>query len=273
MTTNIHLSDFRFKYIAILVCLVLFSGCATYSKISCIESPGQRLIYQDGRETIISAKMNDVAIALESATIRNGARANFIVAVRNGLNKDIIFSTEDITAKIMTGNSVPGENMKVYSYDDLVREEKKREKWAAIAAALQGMSDSINAANAGYSNTYGTYSGSVYSNYGSSANVYGTYSSTTYNYAAAQAAQNAANARSEARFDQIAAEGRANLEALSSRILKKQTIFPGNWYGGIVEIQMPKVGGSPNSFVVNVNVGNELHSFIFTQKETRDKAE
>lgn len=246
----------------------MLSGCATYGRISCIESPDQRMVYRDGRETTISSKTHTVAIALETPTIQSGVRANFIIAVRNGCGKDIILSTENITARLQDGNFVSDASMKVYSYEELVREEKKRQAWAAVAVALQGMSESMNAANAGYSNTYGTYSGSTYSNYGASAYGHGTYSSTTYDYCATQAAQNAANDRSEARFSQLAAEGRANLQALSSRIMKKQTIFPGEWHGGIVKIHMPQIGDTPNSFVVEVDVASELHSFIFTQEKT-----
>lgn len=256
------------KLIATLLFLVLLSGCATYSKISCVESPDQRMVYRDGRETTISVKQNTVAISLESSTIQSGARANFIIGVKNGGDEDIIFSTENVTAKLNDGSHSNEDFMKVYSYEELVKEEKTRQAWAAVGAALQGMSESMNAANAGYSNTYGTYSGSAYSNYGASAYGYGSYSSTTYDYGAAQAAQNAANARSEARFSRLAEEGRANLQSLSSKILKKQTIFPNDWHGGIVKIQMPQVSETPNSFMVDVTVDNELHSFVFTQEKT-----
>lgn len=258
------------KQIALFLCVASLASCATYSKINCIESADQRMIYRDGRESTISAKTHIVVIALESSTIQNGTRANFIIAVRNGIDREINFSTENITAKLKSGIPGPDASMKVYSYEELVREEKKRQAWAAFGAALQGMSESMNAANAGYSNTYGTYSGSAYSNYGTSAYGYGSYSSTTYDYGAAQAARNAANARSEARLNQIAAEGRANLQSLSSIILKKQTIFPNDWHGGIVKIQMPQVGDSPNSFIVDVNVNDELHSFVFTQEKAQN---
>jgi len=161
--------------------------------------------------------------------------------------------------------------LKVFSYDELVAEEKKRQAWAAVAAALQGAADSMNAANAGYSNTYGTYSGSAYSSYGTSAYGYGTYSGTTYNYAAAQAAQNAAQANSEARFARLQAEGEANLSSLSARILKKETIFPKAWHGGIVKVELPDVSDQPQEIEFAVNVGGEIHEFRFTQVKVESK--
>jgi hypothetical protein len=161
--------------------------------------------------------------------------------------------------------------LKVFSYDELVAEEKKRQTWAAVAAALQGVSDSMNAANAGYSHTYGTYSGSAYSNTGKSAYGYGSYSSTTYNYAAAQAARNAAEAKSEARFARLDAEGRENLRNLSSTILKKETIFPSAWHGGIVKVTLPKVAEQPQEIDLVVDVAGEKHKFRFMEEKVVSK--
>lgn len=255
------------NYLFVFIFIMALSGCATYGIITPIESAEQRMDYRDGRETTTSSKTHTVAIALESATLQSGHRANFIIAVKNGSNEEIILSTDNITANLKGENSMSDMSLMVFTYEDLVREEKKRQAWAAVAAGLEGIGESMTAANAGYSNTTGTYSESAYSSTGDSAYGYGSYSSTTYDYAAAQEAQNAANFRSEARFDQLASEGRDNLQALSSRILKKHTVYPGDWHGGIVKIQMPRVSDIPNLFVVDINVDNEMHSFHFTQEK------
>ena len=49
--------------------------------------------------------------------------------------------------------------LKVFSYDDLVREEQRRQAVRAFAAALGGLGRSMEAANAGYTNTSGTFMG------------------------------------------------------------------------------------------------------------------
>lgn len=253
----------------LLMLFVTIQGCATYGKISGIPSEDQKSVFKDGRKTLISIKQNTVAIAPDTDTITSGQRGEFVLAVNNGTNNDILFSTDNVAAHVTTNGQLIA--LKVFSYEELVAEEKERQAWAAVAAALQGTADSMNAANAGYSNTYGTYSGSAYSNYGTSAYGYGSYSSTTYNYAAAQAAQNAAQASSEARFARLEAEGEANLRNLGARILKKETIFPGAWHGGIIKVQLPEVSEQPQEFMLVIDVAEESHTFKFMQEKIQNK--
>ena len=255
--------------IAMPAIIVVSQGCATYGRISGTPLDDQKSVYKDGRKTLVSVKQSTVAIAPETDTVTSGQRGNFIIAVNNGTNREIVFSTDNVTAYSNTnGQSLA---LKVFSYDELVAEEKKRQAWATAAAVLQGLTDSMNAANAGYSHTYGTYSGSAYSSYGTSTYGYGTYSSTTYNPAAAQAAQNAARANSEARFARLRNEGKANLSSLSSRILKKETIFPGAWHSGIVKVELPNVSDQPQVIKFMVNLGGEIHEFRFTQEKVKSK--
>lgn len=258
------------RMISTSLVVLLLTGCATYGQISSIMAEDQKMIYRDGRETVLSQKKHTVAIALQSETIRSGHRANFIIGVRNGGEDDIVFSTGNI-AITMSGSKdrAKTNSLKVYSYEDLVKEEKKRQAWAALATAIGAVGDSLSAASAGYSHTYGSYSGSAYSSYGTSAYGHGTYSATTYNPGAAQAAQNAAQTKSAAQFAQIQEEGRATLQALASTILKKQTIFPGEWHGGVVKVRMPRVRKAPTEFVVKINVDGEEHLFQFKQTKAK----
>lgn len=257
------------KSISILLIIVGMQGCATYGRLSGIPSEGQKAVFKDGRKTLISIKQNTVALAPDPETVTSGQRGDFVIAVNNGTSDDILFSTEDVSASAKIDGQVTA--LKVYSHEELVAEEKKSQAWTAVAAALQGAADSMNAANAAYSNTYGTYSGSAYSSYGTNAHGYGSYSSTTYNYAASQAAQNAAQANSEARFARLEAEGRENLRNLSLIILKKETIFPGAWHGGIIKVQLPEVTDQPQEISLVVNVGGENHEFKLTQEKVEKR--
>jgi len=253
---------------ALLALIVATQGCATYGKISGTPSADQKSVFKDGRKTLLSVKQNTVAVAPETETVTSGQRGDFVIAVNNATNQEILFSTDNVTAYAKINNQLAA--LKVFSYEELVAEEKKNQAWAAVAVALQGAADSMNAANAGYSNTHGTYSSSAYSSYGTSAYGYGSYSGTTYNYAAAQAAQDAAQANSQTRFAQLEAEGQENLRNLASRILKKETIFPGAWHGGIVKVQLPSVSEEPQEFGLVVDVGGEKHEFKFMQEKVEN---
>lgn len=224
-------------------------------------SGGERSIYQDGQNTLTSTQLNTVSVTPRSNRIKSGDQGAFVIAVHNGLADDFVFSTENVTARDLVNGKAGA--LHVYNYGELVAQEKRRQAWAAFAVALAGAADSINAANAGYSHTYGTYSGSAYASNGVSAHGYGSYSSTTYNYAAAQAAQNDANANTSARFAQLAEQGQENLRALSSTVLKKQTVFPDTWYGGVVMVALPSVTSTLQQIRLDIEVGGEHHEFIY----------
>jgi len=254
------------KTINILIAVtasILFTGCATtqYS-VTPVTNTNSKTIYQGGQETLLSEKTNVVALGPNSATLQSGKRQSFTVAIQNRTGGDIVFSDEDIKASYRGTTGAPELSLKVYSYDELVAEEKKRQAWMAVAAGLQAAGNSMSAASAGYSNTYGTYSGNTYSSYGNNYSTYGSYSATTYNYGAAQAAQNAATAQNNANLSRLAAEGKANLESLSSTILKKQTVFPNQWFGGVIQIDMPRFEES-GELKFEVKTGGETHEIEF----------
>lgn len=246
---------------AVALVLAALQGCATYGSLTAVPIRGERSIYQNGQNTIISTQLNTVAVTPRSSRIKSGDEAAFVIAVNNGLTDDFVFSPENVSAYGFVNGKANA--LHVYNYDELVAQEKRRQAWAAFAVALSGAANSINAANAGYSHTYGTYSGSAYASNGVSAQGYGSYSSTTYNYAAAQAAQEAANANTSAQFAALAEQGQENLRALSSTILKKQTVFPGTWYGGVVMVGLPSVTSEPQQIRLDVEVGGEHHEFTY----------
>lgn len=217
---------------ALLALIVVTQGCATYGRISGTPLADQKAVFKDGRQTLISVKQNTVAIAPEAEIVRSGQRGNFVIAVKNGTNHDIVFSTDDVTAHSKTNVQVTV--LKVYSYDELATEEKERQRREAVATALQQIGDSLNAPRDRH-------------------------------------VRKAARADFEERFARLRAEGEANLSNLSARILKKETIFPGAWHGGIVKIDLPNVSEVPQQIELAVNVGGEIHEFRFIQEKVENK--
>lgn len=71
---------------------------------------------------------------LTSEKILSGARGDFIVAVLNGGTREILFSTSDIIVSMPSTTDTPETSqLKVYSYEELVAEERTRQAWAAIS--------------------------------------------------------------------------------------------------------------------------------------------
>ncbi len=231
-------------------------GCATYGLITATPIENQKAIFKDGKKSLISLKKNIVIVTPLEDKFSSEQRGDFLIEVKNGLRRDFVFSTDNISAKSTDSESSGEIPLKIFSYEDLVKEEKDRETWETVSAAVQGVSDSIQAQNAGYSKTYGTYT------YGTSG--YGSYSSSTYNYAEAQAARNQAEADSDARFARIVDEDQTNMHDLSSTVLKKETIFPKSWYGGIVKIKLPTITETPGKLTITIEAGDEHHVFNFT---------
>jgi len=254
--------DKKSLFLVLLFPLILSNfGCATMGLITPVPSENQKAIFKDGNKSIISMKENTVIVAPLSEKFSSDQREEFLVMVENGSSQEFNFSTDNIFAKSTEPVTSQDIYLKVFSYDDLVKEEKDREVWASIGAAIQGASDSIKAQNAGYSNTYGNYSGN---------NGYGSYTSSTYNYTEAQAAQRQAQEDSDVRFSRIEAEEQANLRDLSKTILKKETIFPNAWYGGIVVVQMPSVTETTGKFTMTIMINKESHVFNFTYSRIND---
>ncbi len=235
--------------------LLTITGCAVYGKVTTDTLEGQKKIFRDGRETIISQLKHTVTVSPPLDKINSGKRADFLIAVRNEGAKNILFSIHDIEVidpRPKLGTKV--NNLKVYSYEELVEDEKSRQYNAKVGAALEGISDSIRASRTGDSYSYGTYS-SLYDS--------GTFSVTTSDSGSAKAAQAAAEAKSEARIARMKTEGGAKLDKLDRTILKKQTVFPGEWHGGIVKVLLPPIQDLPTEIFFEINVDEEKHAFRF----------
>jgi len=120
----------------------------------------------------------------------------------------------------ISATSSEGSAIHVFGYDELVVEAQRKQRWATVAVALSGAAGAINAANAGYTHTYGTYSGYSNGTYGGALNgsytgtTMGTYSATTYDQGRAYAAQQINNAQTAANLAAVQARGEQTLDEL-----------------------------------------------------------
>ena len=188
-------------------------------------------------------------------------RGSIQVLVMNQGMAPFTFGPENITAVMSDGTPVA-----IITYEQLVREEKKRQTWAAIAAGLSAFSNSMAASNSGYYSGTTTYRGSTYGTFGTTPYNSSTFGSATmsgYDYGRAQAAQSIANAQNQANFARMAENNASRMNALKA-YMRTTTVDPQQMFGGSVTIELPKSvhkmkGDVPMTFVVSI--AGEEHKF------------
>ncbi len=242
----------RILLLPIYIVALCLSACGTTVQLAPQADATEHVFYADGHPVMISSKVNSVSVGLNSEVFRYNDRVTFFVGVRNMTATPIDFSPSNVTFR------VGAEQSKVYSYDELVAEENRREGWQAFALGLAAAGRAMSAASAGYSTTYGT--ASVYSPSGS---AYGTYSGTTYDPAKAAIAQQAANAETREEFSQAANEQAAARVFLQQTILKRNTVLPGQTVSGGVVADLPSPDDHPEDALVTVHLNGESYFFRF----------
>ena len=115
------------------------------------------------------------------------------VLVMNQGDKPFNFGPENVTAKLADGTPVA-----IITYEKLVREEKRRQAWRAVAAGLAAAGNSMSAASSGYYSGTAHYSGNSFGTFGGTpynSSTFGTATYSGYNAGQAQLAQSGANAQ------------------------------------------------------------------------------
>lgn len=244
------------KLIFIPIVGILLQGCGTSYQFDPQIQKGQKEVYIEGVETVISKKKANVAVRSAGKTYSYENRPKLIISVSNKTNNPFNFSTNNI--KVF----VDGKAHKVYTYDELVDEAKTQEVWSSVAAGLAGTARSYNASSSGYSYNYNPYGTT---NYSRSTYGYNTYPSSTYtyNYAAAQQARNVANSQTDSEMRHIRNQTEQSLEELKATMLKKTTIQPKSTYGGYVTFEDIQVKEKPHKVKVIVSAAGQEHMFVF----------
>lgn len=246
------------RSILVLVALCLLAACVPAYKIDVSASADQGLRFIDGRKIVVS-EMPESTVVLVPPLGPVEKRGEFGVIAFNYGSSELNFGTENISASAGDGTPVH-----VFSYIELLEEEKSRQKWAAVAAGLAAVGNSMQAANAGHSTSYGSYSGSTYGSYGStpySANTFGSGYVTTYDPAKAQAAQAIANQENQAMFQNMQ-QANAQNEARLQSILKTTTILPGSSHSGQTQFEVPTARATlAEPIEIHVVMGRDHHIF------------
>jgi hypothetical protein len=244
--------------IACSVIAVVATGCAQTEVARFQARAGQEALVRDGRPAIVSRRASSlVIVSPASRQFRSGNRPVYVVAINNLTNKPINFSMSGLWVGQMVGGQA-SKQLRVYRYEDLVREEQNRQIAAAVVTGLAAGANAYSAASAGHYNANATVSGPR-----GTSNV----SIRGYDPTAAQIAQTRAAAENEAMIASTIETGRQNLAILEKAVIKDNTMMPGEWYGGQLQFDPPRDEGGKN-IIINIQVGADVHQVEVTHDPT-----
>lgn len=219
--------------------------------------------FEDGREAVDDASPASSVRILEPRQ-QTPKQGGFRIYVLNNSEKPFNFGPECITVKMPDGTSVA-----MLTYQDLLKQERRRAAWQALAVGLAAAGRNMQASQAGNSYGTATYSGNSYGTFGSTpytANSFGTATYSGYNAGAAFAAQAIANEQNKRDMQAMQLSQAAKREDLA-QVMKTTTVDPGQAFGGIVQYMIPSAVRSsktPIPITIEVRTGDEVHTFQAT---------
>lgn len=240
----------------------LLVGCVSTEVATFTPAADQQSIIRDGNPALISKKPGSIVMVRPAAReFQAGQRPAFVVAVFNAGKAPENFLIHRVSA----AQSIAGEQpypLKVYTYEELVAEEKRDQTNRAILAALVVGANAAAASSAGYYSASGTVS----TPYGVSHVRVSGYDPS----AAAVANANAAAANADV-ISNVVETGQRNLASLEQVAMKDNTIMPGEWYGGRVVLNAPKVQpeGKAKIYRITVTYGADIHEIDVAQSAVK----
>lgn len=244
----------------VFLCATTLAGCATTETVSFRPKTQQEAVIRDGQPALVSRRSTSIVmIRPASRQFQSGARPVFVVGIYNLGRQPVNFLTTNVSATQTIGAQQLA--LKIYSYDELASEERNRQVAMAILTGLAAGANAYSASRAGYYNSSSTVTtprGNVYQ-----------VSTTGYSPTAAAIAQQNAAIQNEAMISATIEQGQANLATLEKTVLKDNTLFPGEWYGGQLHIQPLERMDGPKSYAITLMVGADQHDIELSQTMTR----
>jgi hypothetical protein len=245
--------------IACALC-ALVAGCVTTETVQFRPKAQQESLIRDGQAALISRRKNSIVMIRPAARqFQIGGRPVYAVGIYNLGGVPINF----LMANVQVNQIVNNQNLalKVFTYDELVTEERNRQVAMAILGGLAAGANAYSASRAGYYNNTST----VHTRSG-------TYQvhTTGYSPTANAIAQSNAAAQNEAMISGIVEQGQQNMAALEQGVIKDNTLMPGEWYGGQLHIQpLSSEGDGPKVYSISLLVGTERHEIDIAQGVAR----
>jgi hypothetical protein len=224
--------------------------------------------FEDGRQLVDSPGTLATVRAIPPKTPTPG-RSGVRLYVSNHGARQFNFGPANVTIKLADGSQIA-----VLSYDDMAREERRREGRQRFGAAMAAAARSAQASDAGAITSYGSYTGNTVGTFGSkpiNAATSGFGTVTTYDPARTQLAQAAANEENRADAASLAQAQAVNRSALDM-LMQTNTVDPGASAGGGVLFDPPKAVKDSKEAVpitIIVDTGGERHQFAATIQKVK----
>ena len=248
------------RVLGVLLLAACCGGCAANEVATFQTRAGQEAMVRDGQAALISRNKNSIVIVRPARRqfARNG-RPVFVVGIYNMSSGPLQFRVADVEATQTINQQAL--QLKVFTYDELVQEERNRQVAAAILTGIAAGANSYSAAQAGHYNSTSTVS-----------TPQGTYQVNTvgFNPTANAIAQSNANAQNEVMIAATIERGQQNLATLEQAVIKDDTLMPGEWYGGQLHIQpLSSEAEGPKSYSISLLVGQDRHVIDIVQTPVR----
>jgi hypothetical protein len=120
--------------VAFLLIATVAAACARTEFARFQAKDGQQAMVRDGRPAIVSRRASSLVLVSPSTRqFKAGNRSTYVVAINNLTGKPIDFSVGNLWVGQVINGQVANQ-LKVYTYEDLVAEERNRQIVRAVAA-------------------------------------------------------------------------------------------------------------------------------------------
>jgi hypothetical protein len=239
------------RHLVVAASALALGACASTYALTPSATAAQQVSYDHGTAVVMSKMENGAVRVAPTSTAFEGRLSLGVVAFNDGKTPQNL-GVENV--KVFTAAGVP---VRVYSYEQLVKQAKNAAMWQAIAV---GLAAGANAYSASQPTTVQT-NGSIY---GSGGYAHYASNTTVYNPTNAALANAVNDANTQRSMSQIGATLDATLAGLGNSVLRTTTIVPGEAFGGNIIADKPRFAkGDEPALRVLVTFAGEEHEFRF----------
>src|ERR1700737_3795088 len=220
------------------------SGCVTNNETVQFRTsnPQQQAMMRDGQPALVSRQKSSVVLVRPaSRQLQANGRPVFVIGINNFGRAPIDFRVAQVGASQRVGASEYP--MQVETFEMLQQEEKNRQVARAILAGVAGTANAYSASQAGYGSTPHPVEELVRS----TALPLPLLHRATLPLKTKQCSRQPSS-------------GQQNLAQLEQTVIKDNTLMPGEWYGGQLQLTPPTdQSGAQKVYSIVITVGSDRH--------------